>query len=116
MQNTLEREKIGKKASYVAIFGNILLTIFNLIIGLLSGSTALVAEGFHTLSDVLTSIIAFVGFKIGMRPADEEHQYGHGRAEPIVGLIIVVFLGIVAFEILSSVYLKIVLGGANSTS
>jgi cation diffusion facilitator family transporter len=112
LQDTSEREKIGKKASYVAIFGNILLTIFNLTIGLLSGSTALVAEGFHTLSDVLTSIIAFIGFKIGMRPADEEHQYGHGRAEPIVGLIIVVFLGIVAFEILSSVYSKIVLGGA----
>ena len=112
MQDTLEREKIGKKASYVAIFGNILLTIFNLIIGLLSGSTALVAEAFHTLSDVLTSIIAFIGFKIGMRPADEEHQYGHGRAEPIVGLIIVVFLGIVAYEIISGVYTKIALGEA----
>ncbi len=111
MKDTLEREKIGKKASYTAIFGNIFLTIFNLIIGLYSGSTALVAEAFHTLSDVLTSIIAFIGFKIGMRPADEEHQYGHGRAEPIVGLIIVVFLGIVAFEILSGVYSKIILIG-----
>lgn len=109
MQDILEREKTGKKASYVAIFGNIFLTIFNLIIGFLSGSTALVAEGFHTLSDVLTSIIAFIGFKIGMIPADEEHQYGHGRAEPIVGLIIVVFLVIVAYEILSSAYSKIVL-------
>lgn len=109
MQDTLERERVGKKASYIAIFGNIFLTIFNLVIGILSGSTALVAEGFHTLSDVLTSIIAFVGFKIGMRPADDEHQYGHGRAEPIVGLIIVVFLVIVAYEILSSVYSKIVL-------
>lgn len=109
MQETIEREKIGKKASYIAIFGNIFLTTFNIIIGLLSGSTALIAEGFHTLSDVLTSIIAFIGFKIGMRPADEEHQYGHGRAEPIVGLIIVGFLLIVAYEILSSVYSKIIL-------
>ncbi len=109
MQDTSEREKVGKRASYIAIFGNIFLTIFNLTIGLLSGSTALVAEAFHTLSDVLTSIIAYIGFRIGMRPADEEHQYGHGRAEPIVGLIIVVFLGVVAFEILSSVYSKIVL-------
>ena len=112
MQNVSEREKVGKKASYVAIFGNITLTIFNIIIGIISGSTALVAEGFHTLSDVLTSIIAFIGFKIGMKPADEDHQYGHGRAEPIVGLIIVTFLAIVAYEIISGAYAKIVLGEA----
>lgn len=112
MQNTSEREKIGKKASYVAIFGNVTLTIFNLIVGILSGSSALIAEGFHTLSDVLTSIIAYIGFRIGMKPADEEHQYGHGRAEPIVGLIIVVFLGIVAYEIIMGVYTKIALGEA----
>lgn len=111
MNNELDREKLGKKASYIAIFGNIFLTIFNLIIGVYSGSTALVAEAYHTLSDVLTSVIAFIGFKIGMRPADEEHQYGHGRAEPIVGLIIVVFLGVVAYEILSGVYSKIVISG-----
>ncbi len=112
MQNVSEREKVGKKASYVAIFGNITLTVFNIIIGIISGSTALVAEGFHTLSDVLTSIIAFIGFKIGMKPADEDHQYGHGRAEPIVGLIIVIFLAIVAYEIISGAYAKIVLGEA----
>ena len=86
--------------------------MFNFLIGFLSGSTALVAEGTHTLSDVITSILAYAGFRIGMKPADEEHLYGHGRAEPIVGLMIVVFLGIIAFEIISEVYKKIVLGEA----
>lgn len=104
-----EREMIGQKASMIAIVGNIFLTIFNFIVGTLSGSTALVAEAAHTLSDVITSIIAFIGFKIGMKPADEEHQYGHGRAEPIVGLIIVVFLVVVAYEILSDVYVKLLM-------
>ena len=111
LQNALEREKVGKQASYVAIFGNIFLTTFNLIVGVVSGSSALIAEGFHTLSDVITSVLAFVGFKIGMKPADEDHQYGHGRAEPIAGLIIVVFLLIVAYEIIFEAYAKIVLGG-----
>ena len=78
MENNIEREKIGKKASAVAIFGNIILTAFNFTVGTISGSSALVAESAHTLSDVLTSIIAFIGFKIGMKPADEDHQYGHG--------------------------------------
>ena len=111
LQNAIEREKVGKQASYVAIFGNIFLTTFNIIVGVVSGSSALIAEGFHTLSDVITSVLAFVGFKIGMKPADEDHQYGHGRAEPIAGLIIVVFLLIVAYEIISEAYAKIVLGG-----
>jgi cation diffusion facilitator family transporter len=112
MQDADLRAKIGRRASLVAIFGNIFLTVFNLLVGFLSGSTALVAEGAHTLSDVITSLLAYAGFRIGMRPADEEHHYGHGRAEPIVGLIIVVFLGIVAFEILLEVYKKIMLGEA----
>ncbi len=106
MENNIEREKIGKKASAVAIFGNIILTAFNFTVGITSGSSALVAESAHTLSDVLTSVIAFIGFKIGMKPADEDHQYGHGRAEPLVGMVIVIFLLIVAYEILSGVYFK----------
>lgn len=104
------RERIGRKASTVAITGNIFLTIFNFVIGTLSGSSALIAESAHTLSDVLTSVIAFVGFKIGMKPADDDHQYGHGRAEPLVSLVIVVFLVFVAYEILSSVYIKLISG------
>ena len=107
LDKTDERQKIGRNASAVAISGNTFLTIFNLIIGLISGSSALVAESAHTLSDVLTSIIAYIGFKIGMKPADEDHQYGHGRAEPLVGLVIVVFLVVVAYEILSGVYIKL---------
>ncbi len=110
MENNVDRSKVGNKASAVAIFGNIMLTVFNFVVGTISGSSALVAESAHTLSDVLTSIIAFVGFKIGMKPADEDHQYGHGRAEPLVGLVIVVFLLVVAYEILSGVYFKFTSG------
>lgn len=101
------REKMGRKASTIAITGNTFLTIFNFVVGTLSGSSALIAESAHTLSDVLTSLIAFIGFKIGMKPADEDHQYGHGRAEPLVGLVIVIFLVVVAYEILSGVYIKL---------
>jgi cation diffusion facilitator family transporter len=110
LDNNIEREITGRNASAVAILGNIFLTVFNFSIGIISGSSALVAESAHTLSDVLTSIVAFVGFKIGMKPADDDHQYGHGRAEPLVGLVIVVFLLIVAYEILSGVYVKFTSG------
>lgn len=94
------RSKAGKKAAIVAIVANCFLTVFNIVIGIMSGSYALVSEGAHTLSDVVTSIIAYIGFKIGQKPADEEHPMGHGRAEAIGGLIIVLFLGMVAYEIM----------------
>jgi cation diffusion facilitator family transporter len=109
--NVEDRKKMGRKAVSVAITGNVGLTIFNFIIGILSGSTALVAESAHTFSDILTSTITFIGFRISLKPPDRQHPYGHGRAEPLVGLVIVVFLAIIAFEILSTVYNKLVLGG-----
>lgn len=102
-----ERGKLGKKATNTAILGNTFLTILNFIVGTFSGSTALIAESAHTLSDILTSVITFIGFRIGLKPPDKEHPYGHGRAEPLVGLVIVVFLGIIAYEILIEAYHKL---------
>lgn len=101
------RSKGGKKAAKVAIIGNIILTILNIAVGLLSGSYALVSEGAHTLSDVATSIIAYIGFEIGQKPADKEHPIGHGRAEAISGLVIVIFLAVVSYEIITGAIEKI---------
>ncbi|MCR5026366.1 MAG: cation diffusion facilitator family transporter [Methanobrevibacter sp.] len=96
------RNKKGEKAAIVAISSNCFLTLFNIIIGLMSGSYALIAEGLHTFSDVITSIIAYLGFRVGQKPADEEHPRGHGRAEAISGVVIVIFLAIVGYEIIKT--------------
>jgi cation diffusion facilitator family transporter len=114
MPNILRHEE-GRKAVYIALSGNIFLTIFNVIVGLYSGSFALVTEGAHTLTDVATSIIAFAGFEIGQKPADSEHPLGHGRAEAISGLIIVIFLCFVAFEIVQAALLKLFFHGTITT-
>ena len=98
----------GKKASIIAIVANCFLTVLNIIVGVMSGSYALISEGAHTLSDVATSVIAFIGFKIGQKPADEDHPLGHGRAEAISGLIIVLFLALVAYEIITGAIAKII--------
>ena len=95
------RSKGGIKAARVAIIANCILTILNVAVGLVSGSYALISEGAHTLSDVATSVIAYAGFVIGQKPADNEHPMGHGRAEAISGLLIVVFLAIVSYEIIT---------------
>ncbi|MCQ2970701.1 cation diffusion facilitator family transporter [Methanobrevibacter gottschalkii] len=101
------RNKGGKKAVTVAIIANTFLTVFNIIVGMLSGSYALISEGGHTLSDITTTIIAYIGFKIGQKPADKEHPLGHGRAEAISGLIIMLFLTMVAYEIMSGAIEKL---------
>lgn len=105
-----ERGDIGQRAVIVSVSGKIILTIFNFIVGTLSGSTALIVESAHTFSDILTSAIAFIGFKIGLKPADKEHPYGHGRAEPLMGLLIVIILLIISYEVFSEVYYKLTLG------
>jgi cation diffusion facilitator family transporter len=101
------RSKAGTKASIVAIVANCILTALNIAVGLMSGSYALVSEGAHTLSDVATSVIALIGFRAGQKPADEEHPLGHGRAEAICGLIIVLFLAMVSYEIITGAIAKL---------
>jgi cation diffusion facilitator family transporter len=109
--NIRKRKKLGRKAVFVAIIGNIGLTIFNFTVGILSESTALVAGAADSFSDILTSTIIFIGFRIGSKPPDRLHPYGHGRAEPLVGIISAVFLGIIVYEIFLEVYQKIFLEG-----
>jgi len=105
-----KRNKEGVKAVSVGIIGNSFISISYIIIGIISGSFALVAEGVHSVTDVGTSIVAFVGFKIGQKPPDREHPLGHGRAEAIAGLIIVLFLALVAFQILTLAIDKLIFG------
>ena len=106
------REKAGKEAATVGIIGNIFLTVFNLIVGYYSGSYALISEGAHTISDITTSVISYIGFVVGSKPADREHPLGHGRAESVAGLVIVVFLSIVGYEIFSGAIERLFFGGA----
>ena len=68
------------------------------------------------VSDIFTSAIAFIGFKIGLRPADKNHPYGHGKAEPLAGLLIVIFLVVISYEIFLEVFQKLTLGKTSSRS
>jgi len=86
------RAKCGVFQGIVSIIGNIILAVLKLIFGLMTNSIALLADAFHTGSDILTSAVVLVGFKLAKKPADIEHPYGHGRIEPIATLIISLLL------------------------
>jgi len=67
-------------------------------VGIVTGSIAIIADAWHTLSDSTTSMIVIIGAKVSTKPADKQHPFGHGRAELIASLVIGVLLAIVAFK------------------
>jgi cation diffusion facilitator family transporter len=91
-------QKLAIQEGWVSIVVNVGLFVVKLWAGLLSGSIAIIADAWHTLSDSLTSLIVIVGAKISAKPADKEHPFGHGRAELIAAIIIGVLLFVVAFN------------------
>ena len=94
--NMSTREGFGQFVSFAGICVNILLSCVKLIIGLMSGAISIVADAFNNLSDAGTSAVMLAGFRIAAKPADEEHPFGHGRAEYLAGLFIaaaMIFVG-----------------------
>jgi len=85
-------------AGWVSIIVNSALFVLKFLAGISTGSIAIIADAWHTLSDSLTSVVVVVGIKISSKPADKEHPFGHGRAELIAALIIGVLLSVVAFN------------------
>ncbi len=94
------RGHVGMLEGWVSILGNFILFVIKLIFGWMVNSIALIADAFHTLSDVGTSIVIIFGFKVAQKPADKEHPFGHGRAETIATLTISILMAVVAFEFL----------------
>lgn len=84
--------KEGLKTSIITIIGNIILAIIKIIAGIVGKSTAILADGVHTLSDVVTTFVAIIGLKVSSKKADASHPYGHEKYEPIFAKIISIFL------------------------
>ncbi|MCF6241379.1 MAG: cation diffusion facilitator family transporter [Bacteroidales bacterium] len=97
----MEQKKISfyaKVEGWLSLISNVLLFVLKYWVGIISGSVALIADAWHTLSDSLTSVILLIAIKISDKPADENHPFGHGRAEVIASLIIGVLLSVIAFN------------------
>ena len=83
---------------FISIIANIILFALKYWAGITSGSVALLADAWHTLSDSLSSLIMITGVKLSSRKADKEHPYGHGRWENISAIFIGVLLAIIAYQ------------------
>ena len=91
----------------VGIAANVLLFALKLIVGLVSGSVAIMADAVNNLSDASSSIISLMGFRLASKPADEDHPYGHGRFEYLAGLMVAVMIMVIGVETMKSSVQKI---------
>jgi cation diffusion facilitator family transporter len=93
-------KKAVERNTWASIITNFLLFVFKMWAGITSHSVTIIADAWHTLSDSISSIIVLIGARVSKKPADDEHPYGHGRAETIAALFVGAMLGFVAFHFL----------------
>ncbi len=89
----------GMKVSFITILGNLFLSIFKLIAGIFGKSQAMLSDSVHSLSDVFSTIIVIIGFKLSMKNEDTEHPYGHERIECVAAFLLAIFLFITGLGI-----------------
>lgn len=99
VQELEERSKETKKVGIVGIIGNVFLFIIKITVALISKSNAMLADSINSGTDVLSSLMTLIGGKIAGEPSDEDHNYGHGKAEYIFSLIISLIMGYLALKI-----------------
>lgn len=102
-----QRAAIGKRAGLIGLLCNFLLAGGKLAVGTLAASMAIFADGLNNLSDGASSLVTLLGFKLGERPADPEHPYGHARYEYLAALTVAVMILVIGVELAKSSLHKI---------
>lgn len=92
-------QKTANRVTSVSIIGNLLLSAFKLIAGLLANSGAMVSDAVHSASDVFSSIVVIIGIHVSSKESDKEHPYGHERLECVAAIILAVILFITGISI-----------------
>ena len=103
----MTRENELTKVTLWGSVGNLVLLSFKFVAGIVAGSSAMVADAVHSLSDFLTDLIVLVFVRIGAKPQDESHDYGHGKFETLATLFVALALVGAAIGIIVSGSLKI---------
>ncbi len=99
MDTNKDRFKQAEFAAMIGIVGNIVLAILKYGVGVYANSRALIADAVHSASDIAGSFAVYIGLRAAKQPPDEDHPYGHGKAESIAAIIVAVLLMLVGFEI-----------------
>lgn len=99
IKSNTTREQYGSLSGIVGIICNLLLCAFKITVGLLTASISIVADGLNNLSDMGSSVVTILGFKLANKPADKDHPFGHGRIEYMSAFIVAILIMLVGFEL-----------------
>lgn len=105
-----ERFKITKKCGIFGILGNIFLLILKAFVGFTFKSQAMIADSLNSAGDIFASLMTFIGNKIASVPNDEDHNFGHGKAEYIFSMFIAISMILVASKLLFDSFQTLILG------
>lgn len=107
MDYNIQHTAKKKKAAFISIVSNTTLIILKFLAGFMSGSISIISEAIHSMSDLLASVLAFFSVSKSSIPADEDHQFGHGKYEDFSGLIEGALIILASFYIISEAAEKI---------
>ena len=97
-QQKYNNKELSYFEGFLSIFLNIALFALKYWAGIVSGSIAIIADAWHTLSDSISSVFVLIGARVSVKPPDGRHPFGHGRAELITAVLIGMFLAFIAYE------------------
>ena len=103
----MNKFKAINKASILGMVGNIFLLIIKTIIGIITNSQAMIADAINSASDIISSVMTFIGNKIASIPNDEDHNLGHGKAEYIYSLLISIVMCLMSISVAKSSILSL---------
>ncbi|TJY41854.1 cation transporter [Cohnella pontilimi] len=92
-----DRHNQSLTAIWISLISNVLLTVLKLVVGLLFASPVLVADGVHNAGDIIATVAALSSSMVSKKPADEDHPYGHGKAEVVASALVAIILVLAAF-------------------
>ena len=96
---------------YRVLFANLAVALAKIVLGYVTGAVSILSDGFHSLTDSASNVVALVGVSVARRPPDAEHPYGHRKYETMASVGILVFLIVVLVQVLSSAADRFVNGG-----
>ena len=96
----MDRFKVTKKVGIIGIIGNIFLLVIKAVVGIIAKSQSMIADAANSASDIFASTMTAIGNKIASEPSDEDHNFGHGKAEYIFSLMISISMIVLSLKIL----------------
>ena len=105
-----ERFKLTKKVGILGIIGNVFLLVIKAIVGFIFKSQSMIADSFNSAGDIFASLMTFIGNKIASVPNDEDHNFGHGKAEYIFSMFIGLSMILIAAKLFYDSISTLILG------